>query len=113
MGLLNHLYVRYPVPPFLYQACIRSDAPFSDWHAMYRQWFITLAQGGSFSKLVKGFLTSKEAFVFLSAPATHHIHENVWWAKMKVAGMPNGVIEKLIERIFAHRSEERRVGKEC
>src|SRR5205085_4510450 len=66
----------------------------------YREWFVTLAQGGSFSKLVKGFMTSKEAFLFLSAPAENRIHENVWWAKMRAAGIPCHVIQKLNERIF-------------
>ncbi|HZT41559.1 MAG TPA: PcfJ domain-containing protein [Chthonomonadaceae bacterium] len=103
IGLLNHLFVRYPVPAFLYQACLTaSEDPFKCMHEMYRQWFVTLAQGGSFSKFVKGFMTSREAFAFLSAPAGHHIHENVWWAKMRVAGLPVSLTEKLIERVFSH-----------
>ena len=60
MGLLNHLFVRYPVPAFLYQACLKDSAdPFKDKQEIYRQWFVTLAQGGSFPKLVKGCLTSE------------------------------------------------------
>src|SRR5689334_11364483 len=77
-GLLNHMFARYHVPVFLYQACLKnSDDPFNCMGEMYRQWFVTLAQGGSFPKLVRGLLTSKEAFLFLSAPATNRIHENV------------------------------------
>src|SRR5439155_10635260 len=53
-------------------------------------------------KLVKSYMTSKEAFLFLSTPTANPIHENVWWAKMKAAGLPVNVIEKLIERIFSH-----------
>lgn len=103
IGLLNHMFVQYPVPAFLYRACLKdSSDPFDCMRELYLQWFVTLAQGGSFPKLVKYFLTSKEAFLFLSAPAANRIHENVWWAKMKAAGLPGGVIEKLIERIFAH-----------
>ena len=102
-GLISHMFVQYPVPAFLYQSCLKApDDPFKDRQAWYRQWFVTLAQGGSFSRLVKGYLTSKEAFTFLSAPANNHIHENVWWAKMKVAGLPTPLIDKLIERIFGH-----------
>lgn len=105
IGLINHMFVRYPVPPFLYEAFQKESkenkVPFKEKQEMYRQWFVTLAQGGSFTKLVKGYLTSREAFLFLSAPAANHIHENVWWAKMRVAGLPVGIIEKLIERIFA------------
>jgi hypothetical protein len=103
VGLLNHLFVRYPVPDFLFQACIKDGSdPFKDRQEIYRHWFVTLAQGGSFPKLVKGYMTSKEAYLFLSAPTANRIHENVWWAKMKAAGLPVGVIEKLIERIFSH-----------
>jgi hypothetical protein len=103
VGLLNHIFVRYPVPAFLYQACLKDNGdPFKSKQELYQQWFVVLAQGGSFPKLVKWFMTSKEAFLFLSAPATNRIHENVWWAKMKAAGLPSGVIEKLIERIFSH-----------
>jgi hypothetical protein len=102
-GLLNHLYVRYPVPGFLYAACRKGTGdPFELMHEIYRHWFVALAQGGSFNKLVKSFMTSREAFTFLAAPAGNHIHENVWWAKMKVAGIPEKVIHKLNERIFSH-----------
>src|SRR5258708_29494309 len=53
-GLLNHMFVRYPVPVFMYQACIKSTGdPFECMHEMYRQWFVAIAQGGSLSKLVK------------------------------------------------------------
>ena len=93
-GLLDHMFVRYPVPGFLYQACRKNTGdPFEKHHELYRQWFIALAQGGSFSKVVKGLMTSKEAYVFLSAPSNNRIHENVWWARMKAAGLPNTTIE--------------------
>ncbi len=102
-GLVNHMFARYPAPAFLYQACKKwTGDPFECMHETYRDWLVTLAQGGSFPKLVKGIMTSREAFTFLSAPAANRIHENVWWAKMKVAGLPNSIIEKLTERIFGH-----------
>jgi len=102
-GLISHMFVQYPVPAFLYQSCLKHEHyPFKDRLEVFRQWFVTLAQGGSFSKLVKGTLTSREACMFLTAPTANHIHENVWWAKMKVAGLPETLIDKLIERIFSH-----------
>jgi hypothetical protein len=103
-GLLNHLFVRYPVPTFLYQACLKETQgrERAGDLEMYRQWFVTLAQGGSFPKLVKPYLTGKEAFLFLSAPAGNRIHDNVWWARLKAAGLPQSLIEPLIERIFRH-----------
>ena len=108
-GLLNHLFVKYPVPSFLYQACLAENAQghkraVSDEVArvelLYRQWFITLAQGGSFPKAVKGLMTSREACAFLRAPYSRKVHENVWWARMTVAGLPEALIGRLIDRVF-------------
>ena len=94
-GLIDHLFVQYPVPLFLY-------AVFFDRHAEpeHKKWFMTLAQGRSFPKTVKGTMTSKEACAFLSAPEGRKIHENVWWAKMKVAGIPDAMSGALIDRTF-------------
>jgi hypothetical protein len=103
-GMLIHVFVEFPVPAFLYQCCLPAEDKLAKMHGMFRQWFVTLAQGGSFSKLVKHTMTSKEAHVFLSAPSGRKIHENVWWARMKVAGLPSGVIDRLIERIFQDRT---------
>jgi hypothetical protein len=117
-GLIDHLYVRYRVPGFLYHACldrayetkpvsaaapvldVRKD-PFMERNGwMYRQWFVTIAQGGSFHKQVKDIMTSREATVFLSAPIDNLIHENVWWARMTVAGLPPAVKSHLLRSIL-------------
>lgn len=113
MGLIDHLFVQYPVPPFLYQACLadttataargpQQEDEFARRNGVYKQWFLTLAQGGSFTKLVKGDMTSREAVTFLRAPWGRKIHENVWWAKMTVAGLPESVIGRLLDRIFTN-----------
>lgn len=110
-GLINHLFVRYPVPPFMYQICLADTVDtvkgpprrldeFGHAQETYRRWFITLAQGGSFPKAVKGVMTSREACVFLRAPGGRKVHENVWWSKLTVAGVPCGLIGGLIDRIF-------------
>jgi hypothetical protein len=101
-GLIQHMYVKYPIPAFAYQACLPAaeDDRFALMQSVYRQWFLTLAQGGSFPKLVRGIMTSKEAAVFLAAPATYRFHENVWWARMKTAGLPGSAIDFLIARLF-------------
>lgn len=102
-GLIAHMYAKYPVPVFMYQAFNKtthnrgySPGVFD----LFQDWYITMAQGGSFRKATKGIMTHKEAFVFLSAPNDQLIHENVWWAKMKVAGLPSGVIHRLLEKVF-------------
>lgn len=105
-GLIRHLFVKYPVPAFLYDA-LRKDfdklhprqITYTGLHDDYIMWFLALAQGHSFTKLVKSYMTSKEAFCFLSAPYAD-VFENVWWAKLKFAGIPNHIIDKLINRIF-------------
>lgn len=118
-GLINHMFVKYPVPEFLYQVFLARDpqghlpsgtprvtpvgqGDLAQAQEPYRRWFITLAQGGSFSKTVKGLMTSREATTFLVAPAGRQVHENVWWAKMKVAGIPDRQISGLIDRIFTN-----------
>lgn len=99
-GLIKHLYVKYPVPDFLYDVC-RKDykAKHPKMHPDYLLWFLALAQGQSFPKLAKPYMTAKEAHCFLSGPY-NEIHMNVWWAKLKVAGIPSSVVDKLIERVF-------------
>ncbi|HEY3333224.1 MAG TPA: hypothetical protein VGK19_24530 [Capsulimonadaceae bacterium] len=118
-GLINHMFVKYPVPYFMFQACLhlregkeKSNAwhqrrlegfredRFDFMHDLYRDWFVTLAQGGSFTKKVKGLMTSMEAHTFLSGPPSNLIHENLWWAKMVVAGIPLRLVDKLVGRIF-------------
>ncbi len=103
-GLLNHMFCRYPVPTFLYSACLKeTNDPMAAHHSVYRQWFLTLAQGHSFTKLVKGTMTGREAFAFLSAPSHNRVHVNVWWARMKVAGLPERSISHLLDSLFASR----------
>ena len=107
VALINHLFVRYPVPYFLYQVCLDKDRfkearvdRFDFMYSIYRQWFLTLAQGGSFTKFVKGVMTSKEASLFLKGCPHRLIHENVWLAKMQGAEVPVHLHDLLIDRIL-------------
>jgi hypothetical protein len=109
-GLLAHMFCRYPVPFFLYRACCREPESWTQREAItdncsfmkdiYRRWFVTIAQGGSFAKLVKGVLTSREAHLFTLAPAGNRIRDNVWWARLVAAGVPSHTAGFLINRIF-------------
>lgn len=99
-GLIRHLYVKYPVPDFLYDVCRNDYKPkHPKMHPDYLLWFLALAQGQSFPKLAKPYMTAKEAHCFLSGPY-NEIHMNIWWAKLRVAGIPSNVADKLIERVF-------------
>ncbi len=99
VGLIDHLFVKYRVPDFFYKICL--NGRFTDAHIRqtYQRWFIVLAQGGSFRKLVQDVMTSKEAATFLAGPYDD-IHDNVWWAKMTIAGVPRSILYRLIDRIF-------------
>src|SRR5579872_2899361 len=104
VGLLNHLFVRYPVPAFMYAACIKpgpTDRRLPCRDDLHKEWFLTIAQGGSFTRAVKGIMTSREAHAFLHAPAANAIHTNVWWARLRVAGIGIATAGKLLERLFA------------
>jgi hypothetical protein len=84
---------------------------FSEDRELFHEWFISLTQGGSFPKLVKGIMTSKEAHIFLRAPWYAEIHENVWWAKLVAAGLPQCICYRLVKKVFAmhpiHDTDER------
>jgi hypothetical protein len=111
VGLIRHLFVKYPTPSFLYEVCRKDYKPkMKKFHADYILWFLALAQGKSFTKLVKPYMTSKEAYHFLSAPYTE-VHENVWWAKLKTADIPAGVAHRLIERVFKSQSFDDKSGR--
>ncbi len=103
IGYIDHLYVRYPVPRFLYQAFFENaEEPFDCMREIYRKWFVSVAQGMSFARQVKGVMTSKEAKTFLDAPWDNFVHENVWWAKLTVAGVPSAIRDKIIAKILAN-----------
>src|SRR5579883_1401470 len=104
------MFCRYPVPFFLYRACYRNQAGWRQFESLndeyafmndlYRQWFVTVAQGGSLAKSVKGILTSREAHLFLQAPGDNRIRDNVWWARLVAAEIPAHIANYLIHRVF-------------
>jgi hypothetical protein len=100
VGLIRHLYVKYSCPYWMYDV-LRKDfkQPYPKMHETYRAWFLALAQGRSFTKMVKPYMNAKEAYYFLNAPYTE-IHKNFWWARLKHAGVDERQAKQLIERIF-------------
>jgi hypothetical protein len=109
LGLVDHLFVRYPVPGFLYRSILSPagmDLVFdvktrSNPECEYRDWFLTVAQGGSFAKLVKATLTKKEAHLFLQAPNGNSIMENLFWARAAATGLPRAGCDYLLSRLDA------------
>jgi hypothetical protein len=129
IDFIKHLFVKYPVPYFMFQCMVeqgpikygepathrRGDVYFGRGqnykpdeflylHDIYRDWFFCIAQGGSFQKLTKSVFTKKEAVLFLKAPFNEkEIHINIWWAKMKALDIPNYMIPSLIDKLFRNR----------
>jgi hypothetical protein len=106
---IRHLFVIYPVPTFLYEAFgydpkIRLRQYNGTWIKLepcnFIPWFMAIAQGKSFHKLVKGIMTKREANAFLKSPQFNTIEESVWWARLTVAGIQSGLTKKLIIRFF-------------
>jgi hypothetical protein len=100
-GFIDHLFVKYPVPEFMYRAfCEERSEKIDSLRERHQQWFLDLARGGSFPKLVKGTMTSREAALFLKAPVELKIHQNVWWAKLIAAGVPRAMACTLAQGVL-------------
>lgn len=111
ISFIKHLFVKYPVPYFMYKLFINvrdrfnrvtRHRPFADFNSDFINWFFVIAQGGSFQKCVKGIMTKKEAHLFLKAPNENPPYMNVWWAKCRALDISLGTTNKLLERILVH-----------
>lgn len=103
LSYLSHLYVKYPVPDFLFQTLLSyNDNKFKSNVPLLVEWFLLVGQGGSFRKEAKNYFNKKEAHVYLNAPNNKSGVHNFWWAKCVVAGVPESMIDILIERLFNH-----------
>lgn len=105
LGLIDHLFVRYPVPLFLYRAILSAEGmalvfepDVKSAAGEFREWFLTVARGESFAKATRGFFTKREAHEFLLAPAENGIEENIFWARAAAAGVPPAGCDFLVER---------------
>lgn len=67
---------------------------------IYFDWFLVIAQGGSFAKEAKGILSKKEAHWFLNSPTTNSIEENIWWAKCHAANIGASFTSHIVKRLF-------------
>lgn len=109
LGLVDHLFVRYPVPAFLYRAILSAEGvglvfgteARSNPEAAYRGWFLVVASGGSFAKATRGVFTKREAHLFLQAPSSNTIVDNAFWARAAAAGLPRAGCDYLVARLDA------------
>lgn len=113
LELVDHLFVRYPVPHFLVSAVLSPsghdlvfDRPIPNRQrnhrrfVLYRSWFITVAQGGSLARVAKDTFTKREAHWFLQAPESLSIEDAVRWAKARAMGMASDAAMFLVERLL-------------
>lgn len=94
--LIDWLLVDYTVPSFMYEIFFKDIS--TSLKDEFGKWFITLAQGGSFPRLVKNVLTKKEAYNFIKAPDGNSIIKNVWYARFKAEGIGQVFIRELLKR---------------
>lgn len=113
-GLVDHLFVRYRVPMFLYRSVLsrqglellfevpatsaklmKADPP----EAKYRPWFFAVAQGQSFAKASKDVFTKREAHWFLLAPTHNSIERNIFWAKLAATDLDRAGCDYLAEKL--------------
>ncbi len=119
--LIDHCFVKYPVPVFLYRAVVSrkglgllfeqsttsSKRPGNP-EGCYFDWFMVVAAGGSFAKATQGVLSKKEAHWFLLAPNHNSIRTNIRWARAAAAGVPLEGCQYLVEHFLP--TEERALG---
>lgn len=112
LSLIDHLFVKYPVPLFLYRAVLsyegmelifdgppnRSNRGKEPPESKYREWFLAVAQGKSFAKVSKDVFTKREAHCFLQAPTCNGIAQNIFWARAAAAGVPVAGCDHLVKR---------------
>jgi hypothetical protein len=67
---------------------------------IFFDWFIAMAQGGSFAKCSKEIFTKKEAHLFFNAPNENTIEENIWWAKGNAINLDRKVLHVIVKRLF-------------
>lgn len=114
LDLVHHLFVKYPVPEFLYRLVLTpegrklvfgeparssrraSSAPMQEWD---QGLFFVAAQGGSVAKILARYLTKKEAHLFMQGPSCYSVLENMGWAKMRAAAIAPNVIQHLMARL--------------
>lgn len=117
ISYIKHLFVKYPVPNFFYELFIdkydkhkrhqRVRGGYTIQEQIALNWFLIIAQGGSFKKEASTYFTSKEAHLYLNAPNCYNWKQNFWWTKCKAAGIHDKFIRVLIDREFALKDIEK------
>lgn len=113
LALIDHLFVRYPTPPFLYRSMLTPEGEklvFGEIDPKgngeyFRPWFLAIAQGRSFAQAAKGVLTKREAHEFLRAPGDLTARQAIVWAQGAAMGVRPQAILFLLDRFGVDRLE--------
>jgi hypothetical protein len=94
------IFCEYPVPYFMLSIFHRKKTQrmFDERKETFFLWLLAVGQGQSFSKMIKGILSKKEAHLFLQAPKHNTIVENIWWARCKGRNLYNGLTDYVVKR---------------
>jgi hypothetical protein len=114
LTLVDHLFVRYRIPMFLYRSILspegidlvfgatvgtpRSTSVRVTSDEAYRAWFFAVARGESFAKATRDVFTKREAHLFLLAPSYHTVEQNIFWARAAAAGLPPAACDFLVQK---------------
>lgn len=115
-ALVDHLFVTYRVPEFLYpcmyssagkvevlrQKKVDASSKQKRMVTLFEQTlFIACASGYSLVPILKPRLTKKEVHVFLQGHAGWTARQNMLWAKLKVAGVRQEWIDHLVVQFYS------------
>jgi hypothetical protein len=110
IDFVRWLYCLYQTPLFMFEFFKRDLRP--AWRRIHRSdnqkilrliyfdWFLVIAQGGSFAKMAKDIFSKKEAHWFLNAPTTNSLEENIWWAKCRTVELDPSLTNNIVKRLF-------------
>lgn len=118
IGLIDHLFVQYQPPHFLYRAMLNDEGrrlifeqidrgAGPDEVKSFQHWFLVVARGASFAKAASDHLSRREAHWFLLAPHDLSIHQNLFWAKCRAAGASEACARYLVEWFGDTRNQDR------
>lgn len=115
--LIDHLFVRYPVPLFLYRVMLSEaglrlvfpNEPHGHMQktrlqkeAHLRRWFYAVAWGEPCAALAKDVLSKREAHWFLQAPAHNGVETNLRWARVAALGVPSEACDFFLQKFSYH-----------
>jgi hypothetical protein len=112
LALIEHLFVRYPVPLCLFRPMLSPEGLMMVFdegvhgglkkrmqrEATYREWFHAISRGDSFAELTRDRFTRREAHWFLKTPTHLSIDDCAMWAQAAAAGVPPEACNFILDR---------------